>query len=86
MVNGCPSPMTSLFLGNANLTEGMLSVEGISPIGAGLQDPVLICFPSVMGKLGAVRQKLMKLLVEVSEATWPGVGVSCPVFSRNLGQ
>jgi hypothetical protein len=58
-----------LFFGNLNLTEGMLSVEGMSPIGAGLQEPVLICFPSVMGKFGAVKQKLMKLLVEVREAT-----------------
>lgn len=57
------------FVGKENLDEGMLSVEGMTPMGAGLHDPVWICFPLVMGKLGTVKQKLMKLLVEVLEAT-----------------
>ena len=51
-----------------NFAEGMLSVEGMAPIGAGLQDPVVICFPLVIGKLGTVKQKLMKLFDDVREA------------------
>lgn len=49
----------------------MLSVDGRTPIGAGLQEPVVICLPSVIGRFGTVKQKLIKLFVEVSEATWP---------------
>jgi len=49
--------------------EGMLSLDGMAPIGAGLQDPVAICFPFVIGKFGTVKQKLMKLFVDVREAT-----------------
>jgi len=52
-----------------NFEDGMLSVDGITPIGAGLQEPVAICLPLVIGRLGTVRQKLMKLFVEVKEAT-----------------
>ena len=29
-----------------------------------------------------VAQKLMKLFVEVSDATWPAVGVSCPSLAK----
>ncbi len=43
----------------------------MTPIGAGLQEPVVICWPFVMGKLGSVRQKLMKLFDEVREAICP---------------
>ena len=57
------------FEGETNLTEGMLSVEGIDPIGAGLHEPVLICLPLVMGRFGTVKQKLMKLFLEVSDGT-----------------
>jgi len=57
------------FLGKVNLDDGMLSLEGITPIGAGLQDPVAICFPLVIGRFGTVKQKLMKLLVDVSDGT-----------------
>jgi hypothetical protein len=32
--------------GLVNLLLGMLSTDGITPIGAGLHDPVWICFPS----------------------------------------
>jgi hypothetical protein len=38
-------------------------------MGAGLQEPVAICFPLVMGRLGTVKQKLMKLFDDVREAT-----------------
>jgi hypothetical protein len=47
----------------------MFVVAAMIPRGAGLQEPVLICFPFVIGKLGTVRQKLMKLLFDVREAT-----------------
>jgi hypothetical protein len=46
----------------------MLSIEGMAPMGVGLQDPVVICFPLVMGAL-TVKQKLMKLFVEVNDLT-----------------
>lgn len=55
--------------GNWNLDEGMLVVAAMTPIGAGLHEPVFTCRPFVMGRLGTVKQKLMKLLVEVREAT-----------------
>ena len=64
------------FWGLVNFADGMLSTEGMTPIGAGLHDPVVICFPLVMGKLGTVRQKLMKLLLDVNEGTWPAAGTS----------
>lgn len=59
--------------GKTNLADGMLSTDGMVPMGAGLHEPVVICFPLVMGRFGTVRQKLMKLLVDVREATWPFV-------------
>jgi hypothetical protein len=52
-----------------NFEEGMLDEDGMMPIGAGLHEPAAICFPSVRGRLGAVRQKLIKLFVEVLDAT-----------------
>ena len=69
MVNEVFSLRVSPFLGVMNFAEGMLSLEGMTPIGAGLQDPVAICFPFVIGKLGTVKQKLMKLFDDVREAT-----------------
>jgi len=59
----------SPFVGNTNFAEGMLSVEGSIPMGAGLQEPLVICFPLVMGRLGTVKQKLMKLFDDVRDAT-----------------
>ena len=59
----------SPFAGKVNLAEGMFSLEGSIPMGAGLQEPVTICFPLVMGRLGTVAQKLMKLFDDVREAT-----------------
>ncbi len=58
-----------------NLDDGMLAVDAISPIGAGLHEPSLICSPFVIC-LFVVAQKLMKLFVDVSEATWPGSAVA----------
>ena len=57
------------FTGLTNLDDGMFVVAAMTPIGAGLQEPVLICCPFVIGKFGTVRQKLIKLLLEVREAT-----------------
>ena len=65
----CPALIVPKFGGNTNFEEGMLSLDGMTPIGAGLQEPVVICFPLVIGRLGTVRQKLMKLFFEVKEAT-----------------
>ena len=61
--------LSSPFAGKVNFAEGIFSFEGIAPMGAGLQEPVAICFPLVMGRLGTVKQKLMKLLDDVREAT-----------------
>ena len=55
--------------GNWNLADGMLDEDAMTPIGAGLHEPVVICWPLVIGRLGTVRQKLMKLFDEVAEAT-----------------
>ena len=74
--------ITALFFGNWNLLDGMFVVAAITPIGAGLHEPVLICWPLVMGRLGTVAQKLMKLFGDVSEGTWPAVGWSWPSFSK----
>ena len=68
----------SRFFGNVNLDDGILSNEAMTPIGAGLQDPVSLCVPLVMGRLGTVRQKLMKLFVDVRDGTWPATGVCWP--------
>lgn len=46
-----------------------------------MQDPVLICCPLVRGTF-CVRQKLMKLLRDVREGTWPGSGVDCPSLAK----
>ena len=74
MVKAWLAGTVSPFFGLANLAEGMLDEDGMMPIGAGLHEPVAICFPFVKGRLGTVRQKLMKLFVEVRDATWPGNG------------
>lgn len=71
MTKGVLAGMVSPFFGLVNFDEGILSTEGINPIGQGLQDPDWICCPFVIGRFGAVRQKLMKLLVEVNDATCP---------------
>ena len=47
----------------------MFDTGAIMPMGAGLQEPVLICCPFVIFLPGTVAQKLMKLFVDVSEAT-----------------
>jgi len=60
-VNGVSGWTLTPLVGNWNLTEGMLSMVGISPIGVGLQEPVLTCFPLVMA---LPTQKPMKLLLE----------------------
>ena len=69
MVNALLAAMVSPFLGFVNLADGILSEDGMTPIGAGLHEPVAICFPFVIGNWGTVRQKLMKLFVDVSDAT-----------------
>jgi len=56
-------------VGDTNFALGMLAVDGMRPIGAGLHDPVVICFPLVMGSWGTVAQKLIKLFPDVREAT-----------------
>ena len=62
------------FLGKTNLDEGMFAVDAMTPIGAGLHEPVLICRPFVIA-LGTVAQKLMKLFVDVSDGTWFSAGL-----------
>lgn len=53
-------------------------------MGAGLQDPVVICWPFVIGKSETVAQKLMKLLLDVNEATCPAVAFCWPSDSKPL--
>lgn len=60
---------SKLVLSQVKLNPNELLYE---PIGAGLHDPVVICWPLVMGR-STVAQKLMKLLDEVNDATWPAV-------------
>ena len=47
-------------------------------MGAGLQEPFLSCWPLVIGRFGSVAHQLMKLLVDVSEATSPACEVEVP--------
>ena len=68
MVNVVFSRRMPPLLGAMNFAEGMLAFEGMTPIGAGLQDPLVICCPLVIGKSGTVKQKLMKLFDDVREA------------------
>lgn len=65
--------MLALFVGNTNLVEGMLSEDGIWPIGIGLHEPFGFCVPLVSTSL---TQLLMKLLVEVSDGAVPGSGLA----------
>jgi hypothetical protein len=59
-------------LGNLNLHEGIISEEGIIPIGAGLHKPLEGWRVSSVEAMSVdVKQKLMKLLVEVSDGAWP---------------
>lgn len=67
------------FVGNTNLDEGMTVWAAIWPMGAGLQEPVVICWPLVMVWPA---QKLMKLFVDVREATWPASGTSWPLLAK----
>ena len=75
MVKAWFALIVSVFFGNVNLEDGMFDVDAMTPIGAGLQEPVVICWPFVMGLL-TVKQKLMKLFLDVKDATWPAVGVA----------
>ena len=70
------------FGGNTNLAEGMFDCAAMTPIGAGLHEPVLICWPLVMGRFGTVAQKLMKLFVDVADATWPAVAFAWPFCAK----
>lgn len=75
IVKGVFSLRVSPFLGLVNFDDGMFSVEGMAPMGAGLHDPLVTCFPSV---IVCPTQKLMKLLVDVKDAT-------CPRFQDERG-
>ncbi len=72
MVNDSFSLNCWKFTGNVNLDVGILSFAGRTPIGAGLQLPVSICLPFVIGRF-TVAQKLIKLFADVKlgEATSP---------------
>jgi len=65
-VNGVLAATVPKLGGEMNLDEGMFLEDAIMPIGAGLQEPVLICLPFVIGKL-TVAQMFMKLLCEVRD-------------------
>jgi len=59
-LNAVFAGMVAKFVGKVNLADGMWEVEGMRPIGAGLQDPVVIWAPLVRGVSGRVKaQKLM---------------------------
>lgn len=55
------------------MAEGMLVTDGIRPMGAGLHEPPVTCEPLVRGNF-EVKQKLIKLSLDVKDATWPAVG------------
>jgi hypothetical protein len=74
--------MVSPFVGFVNFADGMFAVEGMIPIIAGLHEPVVICWPFVIGRLGTVAQKLMKLFPEVKDATWPASWTAWPSFKN----
>lgn len=65
-------------VGDTNLAAGILSVLGMSPMGVGLQEPEVICLPSV---IVFPMQVLMKLLLEVIERDWPAVAFCEPSCS-----
>ena len=69
MVKAWLEDIVSPFFGLVNFEDGMLPEDGMRPIGAGLHEPAAICCPFVRATPGAVRQKLMKLFVEVLDAT-----------------
>ena len=60
-----------VFFGKRNFEDGIAALDGMEPIGAGLHEPPVTWAPFVRGRL-TVLQKLMKLLVDVSDATCPG--------------
>jgi len=57
IVNAVFAAMVSPFLGLVNLAEGMLDEAGMIPIGAVLQEPVVICLPFVRGRSAAVTNR-----------------------------
>ena len=69
--------------GNTNLADGMSALAAMTPIGVWLHEPSTICFPFVFCLPGTVRQKLMKLFVDVMDASCPAVGVSWPVSEKS---
>jgi len=71
--------IVSPFLGLWNLADGMLAEDGISPIGAGLQDPAVTWAPLVTV---LPEQKLMKLLVLWRESASPA---ALPLPLANAG-
>lgn len=83
IVNALLAGIVSKFLGNWNLDDGMLALDGIEPMGAGLHEPPVTCSPFVMVS-PVPAQKLMKLFVDVREATWPASGVAWPSCSKPL--
>src|SRR5882762_6609981 len=85
MVKALLAWIVSKFLGNWNLDDGMLAVDGIDPIGAGLHEPPLTCWPFVMGWF-VVAQKLIKLFDDVREATCPATFVAWPSCSKPLAR
>ena len=60
--------IASKFFGVTNFEEGMLVEGAITPIGAGLQEPLKICWPFVRGR-STVRQKLIKLFEDVRDGS-----------------
>ena len=65
-VNAVFSATLAMLVGKMNLHEGWFAFAGRLPIGTGLHEPPSTCKPLVMV---LPTQKLMKLLVEVAEAT-----------------
>ena len=78
MVKGWFSAKFCPLMGTMNFDEGMLDWAAMTPMGAGLQEPPTICLPFVMLR-PVVRQKLMKLFDDVSDAVWPGSGLRAGV-------
>jgi len=80
-VNAVLAGIVSKFFGFWNLVDGVLSDDGITPIGIPLQEPVEIWRPAVRGVVDSVcEQMLMKLFAEVRAAVWPATTGSWPLL------
>ena len=78
MVKFVLAGMVSPFAGDWNFDDGIFVCAAMTPIGVWLHEPSRTCWPFVFSLSGKRRQKLMKLLVDVIEGSWPAVAFAEP--------